>query len=511
MRKFLTRRRLKYGSVSILLTVLVVAAVIVLNAALSALAYGFGWYADMSQSLVYDIGKDCRDYLESTVFPLMDERNAASGENKKIEIIFCDEMKNLDDEPAQEYILNSILDLKDSYPDRVEISHLNVWENPKEAKDFGVADASDIIFKFGDNFTTLSVSQFYVLSGGNNETPTAYNAERRISSALLRIVSENNPMCYLTLNHGEGLESDELLYTLADAGFNYGFIDLAASDIPEDCELLITVNPTTDLLEPSETSQISETAKLDSFMSRGGKYMVLLSAQTLSGRELKNFESFLYKWGVQYMTGSAETANNCYFVRDLSNSVSADGYNFFGEYASNPVANEIFDGAYKNTLFSGATALTYAEGFTSNGDGTYSCGKKIYAPLLQSYSSAEAWAGGLLVDKANDNPFTLMSLTTEPCDNGKTACLVVSSSVDFCSEDALQSTVYGNTPAILRIIYHMGYENVPLSITSRALTTPPIQDLTTKDASVITALLCVIPTAIIAFVGVFVLVRRKHS
>lgn len=511
MRKFLTRRRLKHGSVSILLTVLVVAAVIVLNAALSALAYGFGWYADMSQSLVYDIGKDCREYLEGTVFPLMDDRNAASGENKKIEIIFCDEMKNLDNELAQEYILNSILDLKENYPDRVEISHLNVWENPKEAKDFGVADASDVIFKFGDKFTTLSVAQFYVMSGGDSESPTAYNAERRISSALLRIVSENNPMCYLTLNHGEGLESDELLYTLADAGFNYGFIDLAASDIPEDCELLITVNPTTDLLEPSETSQISETSKLDSFMSEGGKYMVFLSAEALSGRRLENFESFLAKWGVKYMTGNSETADNCYFVRDLSNSVSADGYSFFGEYTSNPIANKIFDGAYKNILFRGATALTFAEGFEPGGDGTYSCGKKTYAPLLQSYPSAEAWVDGLLVDKANDNPFTLMSLTTEPCDNGKTAYLVVSSSVEFCSEDALQSTVYGNNPAILRIISGMGYKDVPLSLTSRALTSPPIQSLTTRAATIITVLLCAIPTAVISFVGIFVLVRRKHS
>ena len=285
MRKFLTRRKLKFGSVSIALTLLVVAAVIILNATASALAAGFGWYTNMSQSLVYDVGTDCKDYLESTIFPLMDQRNTETGEDKKIEIIFCDEIKNLDDDKSQEYILNTALDLKDSYPDRVEISHLNVWENPKEAKSYGVVDASDVIFKFGDRFTTLTLPQFYVLSNGNTEAPTAYNAERRISSALLRIVSEHTPKCYLTLNHGEGLESNELLYTIADAGFDYAFIDLAASDIPEDCELLITVNPSSDLLEPSKTSQISESAKLDKYMAAGGKYMVILSAEKLSSSE----------------------------------------------------------------------------------------------------------------------------------------------------------------------------------------------------------------------------------
>ena len=511
MRKFLTKRRLRHGSVSIALTLLVVAAMIIVNAATSALAAGFGLYADMSQSLIYDIGKDCRDYLETAIFPLMDKRNAALGKDQRIEVIFCDEMKNLDNDKSQEYVLSTILDLKKTYPDRVEISHLNVWENPKEAKAYGVVDASDIIFKFGENFTTLSLHQFYVLSGNNSETPTAYNAERRISSAFLRVVSENTPTCYLTLNHGEGLESNELLYTLADAGFNYAFIDLAASDIPEDCELLITVNPTSDLLEPSETSQISETAKLDSFMSDGGKYMVLLSAETLSSHSLKNFESFMAKWGVRYMTGGSETSSGCYLVRDRSSSISIDGNKFFGQYANNSVANNIFGGADKTLIFNDATALTAAEGFSPANDGTYVSGTKIYAPILQSYSSAEAWSGGLLVDKATDNPFTLASLTTDTCKNGKTSYLFVSSSVDFCSEEALQSTVYGNNQTFMRILSHMGYDNIPLSITSRALTKPPIQSLTTRSAAVITVLLCAIPTAIISTVGIFVLVRRKHS
>ena len=511
MRKFLTKRRLRHGGVSIALTLLVIAAMIILNAAVSALAAGFGWYADMSQSLVYNIGEDCKDYLESTIFPLMDQRNAENGENKKIEIIFCDEMKNLDDDKSQEYVLNTVLDLKDAYPDRVEISHLNVWENPKQAKAYGVVDSSDIIFKFGDRFTTLTLPQFYVLSGGNTESPTAYNAERRISSALLRIVSKNTPMCYLTLNHGEGLESNEFLYSLADAGFDYAFIDLAASEIPEDCELLITVNPTTDLLEPSETSQISETARLDKYMSAGGKYMVFLSAAKLSSSPLENFEAFLAKWGVKYMTGNTETTSGCYLIKDSSSAVSIDGYRFFGQNASNPVANKLLGETDKTLLFGGATALTYTESFAPNGDGTYSLGNKTYAPLIESYSSAEAWSDGLLVDKATDNPFTLASLTTDTCEGGKTAYLFVSSSVDFCSEDSLQSTVYGNNEAILRTISYMGYDNIPISLTSRALVRPPIQSLTTRAATTITVLLCTIPTVIISSVGIFVLVRRKHS
>ena len=511
MRRFFRGRRLKYGSVSLALTVLVVAAVIITNAALSALSAGFDWYVDMSQSLVYDIGEACEEYLTDTVFPMMDERNRESGKNDKIKIIFCDELKNLDDDISQEYILNTVLELKEKFPERVEIEHLNVWENPKVAKAYGVTDASDVIFAFGDSFTTLTVPQFYVLSGGDTQTPTAYNGEQRIASALLRIVSKDTPICYFTLNHGEGLSDSELMFTLADAGFNYAFIDLAASEIPEDCALLITANPTKDLHEPTETSVISEGAKLDAYMANGGKYMVFFSAETLASGSLPNFEAFLGGWGVKYMTSDTEGKENCYILRDPSSSVSVDGYTFFSEQAENPVANNIFGASEKKNIFGASVALTYAEGFSPDGQGSYTDGDKTWSPLLVTSKSAEAWAGTLLVDKATDDPFTHMSLTTKKCENGETAYLYAVSSVNFCEEDALQSTVYGNHEAIMRMIAHMGYTDAPLSLTSRALTTPPIQSLTRDRATVITVLLCAIPTVLISAVGIFVLVRRKHS
>ena len=512
MRKFFRGRRLKYGSVSLTLTVLVIAAVIIANAAISALSGGFGWYADMSQRLVYDIGEACEEYLTDAVFPLMDERNRESGENEKIKVIFCDELKNLDDDMSQEYILNTVLELKEKFPERVEIEHLNVWENPKEAKAYGVTDPSDVIFTFGDKFTTLTVPQFYVLSNGDTQSPTAYNGERRIASALLRVVSKETPTCYFTLNHGEGLSDNELMYTLADAGFSYAFLDLAASDIPEDCEILITADPQNDLHEPTQTSVISESAKLDKFMSEGGKYMVFFSAESLSSGKLPNFEEFLAKWGVKYMTNtSLDGAENCYILRDTANSLSVDGYTFFSRHANNPVADKFFGDSSKTTLFGSSVALSHTDSFVSDGNGSYTDGDKIWSPLLVTHSSAEAFAGTLLVDKANDTPFTLMSVTTDKCDNGETAYLYVASSVAFCEESALQSTVYGNNETIMRMISYMGYENVPLTLTSRALVTPPIQSLTRDEAASITILLCAIPTVIIAAVGVFVLVRRKHS
>lgn len=510
MKNLRKSRKLKYGSVSLALTLLAIAAVIIANTIFSALSSGFGWYIDMSEHLIYGIGKECEDYIRSTILPMTEKSDPVTAGDKKIRILLCDEQKNLESVLSQKYILNSVLDLQKKFPDSIKVEHLNVWENPTLAKSYGVTSASDVVFVFGDRHTTLTEAQFYVTSAENTEEPSAYNAEKRIAAALLRICSPNTPMCYFTLNHGEGLDDAELMYLVADAGFNYSFIDLSVEDIPGDCSLLMTVDPASDLLNTGSVSEISEIQKLEKYMSEGGRYMVLSSSSSLASR-FPNLEKFLGDWGATFERSTQDGVEDSYIVKDPSNSTSIEGYTFFGQCADNSTAQKIFGDMSKRLVFEDACAITAADGFTSDGRGGYSRGDRVFSPLLTSYATAEAWASGFIVDKANNGLFTLMSLTEQKCENGQTAYLFVGASVNFCKGSFLQSSVYGNGEALMRILNEISGQTSPLLLTARPLETPPIQDLTTKQANVTTVLLCSIPVTVIAFVGIFVLVRRKHA
>lgn len=505
MKKFLKGRKFKYGSVALCLTLLTVAAVIIANTVLSALAYNYGWSIDMSEKFIYGIGEGCGKYLEDKVFPYM------SGSGEKIKIILCDEERVLDDELATKYVLNTVKELEEKYPEKIELTHLNVWENPKLAHSYGVTSDTDVIFTYGGRHITLTLSQFYVTTGGDTENPTAYNGERRISSAMLRIVREDNPVCYFTVNHGETLGDAELISLLADAGYNCDFIDLTESDIPSDCDLLLTVNPFSDLMEPSELSVISETQKLRDYMSQGGKYMVFVSSDTFSSGGLENFETFLEGYGVNFVHSTGKDGiESVYTVRDTANAVSVDGYSFFSAISDSSTAQSIFSDMKKDSVFSSSAVIAPATGFEASSDGSYKKGDMTLSPIYISHSSAEAWSGGFIADKADDAPFILSSLTQIPVQNGAAAYLYACSSVSFCTEDCLQSNVYGNGEGILRLLSYMGTSDIPISLSSRPLTSPPIQSLTTKNAAVITVLLCAIPSLILAGVGIFVLVRRRH-
>lgn len=502
------RRQLKYGSISVALVVLITVATIIANAIVSSLANGFGWYLNMNDSVIYGIGEECEEYIQNTILPLISKNNS----EEKIQIILCDEEQNLTEDTASKYVFNTLYEFKEKFPSVIEISHLNIWENPTLAKGYGISSSTDVVFKFGDKHTTLTLAQFYGTTDGDTENPTSYIAEKRVASALLRIVSTSSPVCYFTINHGENISDSELMYLLADAGFGYSFLNLATDNIPDDCELLITVNPSNDLYRESSSSVISETDKLNDYMSDGGKYMFFCGADTFASSGLKNFEEFLAKWGIEFMSQENGEGNKNYStLKDTTNSVSIDGLTFLGKNETSDKASSVIGDSTKTAVFGNACAIKPAENFKSNGSDGYTNGEKTFYPLIVANSTAEAWTNGRLTNKASKEDFTLVSLTEQKCGSGKTSYLFACSSISFCEEEALQSTVYGNSEIILKTISYMEYENIPVNLTPRPLSTPPIQSITRKQATTMTVLLCSIPTLAVAIAGCFVIIRRRRA
>jgi hypothetical protein len=102
MKKFIKSRKIKYGSVAVMLSVLIIVAVIILNMILASLAGRYQWmYVDMNSTLIYSISEDCEEYLSTYVIPEVDKVNSALGEKQKIEIVFCDDKeKGQESRPA---------------------------------------------------------------------------------------------------------------------------------------------------------------------------------------------------------------------------------------------------------------------------------------------------------------------------------------------------------------------------------------------------------------------------
>ncbi len=509
MKHFFNKRKGKYLSVSLVLTLLVLVSVIILNviSALLASRYDF-MYIDMNSAVTYDISDECRDYLEEFVIP------KAENSGERLEIIFADSEENIKADSSLRYIHDSVEELADIFEGNIEIKHIDIWNDPDEARKYGVTSTRDVVCRFGERYETLNMSGFYIF-GEDNSTAIAYNGEKMLASAFMRVTQENTPLCCFTANHGEEFGDYELIRTVSEAGYDIEFLDLFAEDIPKECDMIITFDPKQDLIVSNSLSSSSETDKLSEFMDNGGKYFVFLSADTFVSGGHENLEGFLAEWGVKYMhTEGEDGIEECFMVRDTSNALSVDGYTFYSQNAEKGIGASLASGLPENNVFANSAYISFAEGYTYDGEGNmisdaYGKQRRI-APLMLSNGSAVAWARGIARARAADDPFMLMTVTEQECENGETAYLICSGSVEFASEEHMKSAVIGNSRTLMGIFAAMGKENAPASLTFKPFGSTEIESLTTKNANITTVLLALIPALTAAVIGTVVLVRRRN-
>lgn len=512
MRRSSTSRRFRYGSLSVVLTVFVIAVVVIVNVIFQTLATRYAWFVDMTSSGTFTLSDDCRDYVADNIIPLIDADNDALSEDQKIRIIFCDDKAAWEEQTVQKYLINTATELADAFPDHIEIEYINIWNHPSLAKKYKVFADTNVVIEYGDRYVLRPLNDFYVFNSADTATPIAYNGEKSLATGILHVAQRKTPIAYLTVNHGETLADSSFLNLLVDAGYTYNYLDLMNYEIPEDCELLITYNPVKDFAISDGISVKDEIAKLDAYMEQGGAYMMFVNSDTFVAGEFVNIETYLEGWGVNFMHSSVAGIEHCYTVKDTSQSLSVDGYTVLGNYTTNSRGANIAQAAgYSPVVFSRATCISPAEGFSAAGDGTYTKNSCILSPILTSGENAEAWAGGKAVANATaENPFIMMTLSEKPVSGG-TGYILTCTSTAFADEDALNSPVYGNGNVLLASIETIGNDRIPTTLTSKPFADSTIDTITVAQKTYITVLLATVPALIAAAAGMIILIRRKHA
>ena len=499
MAKTASKKALRHGSVTVALTVLVVIAIILLNASVTSLAMRYGWFVNMNPTLYYPVTDTCFDYLDAYVIPDAEE---------KITIIFCDEEPNIEKETTQSFILNTARELQDHYgKDKIAIEFVNVWENPKQAREWGVKASTSVVVASGDEHRVCTLRDFFLFPANDTENPVAYTGEKRFAVAMKAVVSPDAPVAYFTLNHGEAMEDYALLYAVTDAGYMVNYLDALNFEIPEDCGLLVSYNPARDFTAVDGVSGISEIDKLDSYLQKGGKFMCFVSADTFAAGGFDHLEGYLSEWGVSFAhdTG-AEGIEECFAIRDTAHALTTDGYTLVGDIPASGRGGRIMADLNGTLRVSNATAITISAGFAAQ-NGDFTKGSRTLTPLLRSHAGAEAWAGGRPVDRTAEG-YNLVTLTSDASTN---ASVLVCSSTDFATESTLQSGVYDNGPFLLTAMEAMGKEEVPVSLKPQPFSDDTIHILTTANARNITIALVAVPVLVVTAAGLIVLIRRKFA
>ena len=475
--KFIRNRKMRYGGIAALLTVLVIAVTVMANAVFSTLAKRYAWYGVMLPEESYEVTEDCYAFL-GEVF--------AQNGGAKAEIIFCDKPENLQKEITQAYLYETATSLAARYPENLTVTCHDIWTNPNTVRAYteGVdpvtgqtvqtkLKSTSVIIVAQDYHRVYALEEFYVFKGGNSADVWAYNGEKKLAAGVMRALDKNAPTVCLTKNHGEVFYDYELLYLLDDAGYRIGYIDLYNDEIPENCHMIISYNPNSDLVS-DDVSEISEFDILNEFLAKeGNSFWVLLENGT---PKLANYEAYLAEWGVafDYYTDNATGSSFRYMVQDPSQSLTSDGYTIYGKTVQSGASGQILQGLDRRAVFKNATSMSAAAGFINNGDGSYTKGNRTLYSLYESGENAVSWANGKPV---GGNGAMLMTLSEQKT-AGEPSYVGVIASVDFSAEEFLQSAVYGNGDTLLRAFSHVGGNLTPEGLTIKPFSSQEISSIT---------------------------------
>ena len=536
-------RRFRYGSMSVVITALLIAAVILANVIVTALANKYLWYIDMTKESMFTVSDPCFELLDETFASLSERENTAASEKAHVTIKFCDAYDNLMGGSYSKYVLTTALELAAHYPDRISVEYLDIYENPSALNPYKTSvnttyvNTDVIVAGSGDEYRTYNVEDFFMISSGAS-SPFAYCGDKRFSSAILAVTQVQKPVVGILMGHGETYKDASLGYLFEEAGYKIEILtDLVNDGIPEDCRMLVCFQPTVDFRSTEDgISDVSELAILDEFLAVDNHSLMVFMSPDCP--KLPNLEKYLAQWGIAF--DRAEDGNSYVIAESAKNSLTSNGHTFFAQYENYGMGSSLTSELRKmpvpqKTVLKNAMSLSFADAYDvatatdeeSGNPFTYAYkslgaeSRQVFR-VLSSSTEAKAMAGGVEVAAADaNNTFGLMMLSIQPRrvqedNNGwffadQSSYVLACGSADFATEAILNSDVYGNSEVLMQAFYQMGKDAVPSYVPYNPFADLTIDSLTQDRANRTTVWLTALPVVLFSAVGLYVIVRRKYK
>lgn len=392
---------------------------------------------------------------------------------------------------SEDAILTKLLD---HYAD--ESSHFR-WEQkdpaiyPTFAAQYGASDVStgSLIVVSGENNVVLDAADLYEYDYSDYYTTGSANVtfggEKQITSAIYKLTAAEETHAYYTTNHGEQALTSSLTEALEAQNITAQPLDLLTSTIPDDCDLLIINDPTSDFASDGLVDEISQ---LQTYLENGGR--VLLTTNGYD--ETPNLDAVMAQFGLAREAGLVVEG-------DSSHALYGYPYSLFPDYGTTDESTAL-DGVNRSThvMLSVAQGITITETDGVTAESLLNTSEDAYSKLNFDTSST--------TDKENgdtDGPFSLAVLARKD-DTGAEVIWIGCPNMD---NEQLYQSIPGNLTFLQGCAASMVGQDI--LIDTKALEASPI----TIPASTATTLglvfVFVLPAVVLIAGAVVVLLRRR--
>lgn len=313
--------KMKMGGMAAAVTVIVIAAVILINVLAGLLTQRFFLSLDLTPTRQFDLSDETISILsdlpgDAVIYLLLDENEART--------LSTDTTYGL-----------KLVELLEKYcalsNGRVTLRFTDPLLNTNLSEQFGVGSVqrADILVQGARRTKHITFADLFSVS--EEGQLTGYRFEQVMTSAMLYVMAEIVPEVVFTEGHGEASltasSSTASVSLLSDmftkSGFSAASVNLGIQDLPENTAVVVVTVPSTDFAD-------EEIAKLDAFVKRGGVVLYLTATEHNT-----RLTSWLAEWGLQLedviIMDEVERMSNPMFVipsitdNEVFSSVSASG------------------------------------------------------------------------------------------------------------------------------------------------------------------------------------------
>ena len=472
------------------LTALFLVAVIVVNAVVVILAEHYEWYFYVSPQYSHQANGISDDYFQNE-------------NNREVDIIFCMEKDDLENDPVYGLVWETAHQLRDMYS-FINIENVNIYLNPEDVEGFKTIydqdgnalgeqsiTRSSVIFSTEDRFTVYQMSDFFFLS--SEQVIEAYNGEEFMASGIRYVLDERQPIAYFTVGHGEQI-SAPYAQMFVCAGYEVRTIDLSKeeAELDERAEILICMSPLYDFEKAATDSMLrTDMEKLREFIDNGGSFHLFLDPYV---GVLDNLSAFIADYGLSVGTGVLRA--------DDTDAVSVDGYTFMPTYASSDAASSIASLVREVTdsrlIAKEVAPLVLHE---DNPQGA------TVQPLLCAGDASIPYDGEKPSGKEGAHSFAAIAEING--ENGGN--IVLTSGIFMTAKDILQSDQRANRDYFYALMEYTEDAVTPKGATTLVFESTLLEDITIAEIHRYARILILWIPLLIVLVGTVIVIKRKRA
>lgn len=447
----------RLGVMSVSMSVIVVAVVIVINLIIGQLPsiytkldtssndmYSIG---DISREIIADVDSRITMYLiaetgdEDTILLELMNRYAALNSNIKVETV---------DPIVRPSFTSAYIDA-----DETLSSNSIIVESSKRST---VIDYSTI-YMYDTELGELTYEeyvmyyQYYQLEGTQ-----CFYGEVRITAAIDYVQTDNLPKIYTLSNHGESALDTGYSSYFEDENFILESLELLKTEaVPDDCDLLLINIPTADI-SSDEATMISD------YLDRGGKIVLVTYFDYYSAEKMPNLASIANKMGLSSADGVVCESNRNNYYR----------------YANYLLPDIGSGGFLEDTSFT--VLVANAHGIVTDADSGARF-NELLATTTGAYlkKSIDASSSLSKADGDIEGQYLLGVISTMNYGEENESQLMWFSSPSIVQDNFDQASAYGNSKLFMAAISNMCGKESGVSIIAKGMQVTPLQISSTQS------------------------------